>query len=62
MTVIPIRTARPTEDHKYVAVDRDVRRGPEMIARARSHAMAKRIAYALNHYKLDTNRKRTTDQ
>jgi hypothetical protein len=44
----PIHTPRAALP--YVANDKDVSRGNEMIARARSHSMAKRIAYALNKY------------
>ena len=53
----PIHTSRPTEQHKFVGVDKDVYRGPELIARARSHTMAKRIAFALNLYNQTFNEK-----
>ena len=50
-------TPQPAKDYPYVAVSIDVRRGGEHIATAKTHSMAKRIAYALNRYKLNTNRK-----
>lgn len=41
----------------YVAIDNDVRYGMELIASARTHSMAKRIAYSLNRYRDEYRRK-----
>lgn len=46
---------------RYVAIDVDVRHGMELICTARTKAMAKRIAFALNRYRTEYRRKNETN-